>query len=91
MAFLSVFLTTAYGVLALIIGIFGFGLLIGMHELGHFLFCKLFNVSTPSFAIGFGPKLISRKIGDTQFSLGILPIIFLLVTKKEYAKMEKKR
>lgn len=74
MAFFSVFLTMAYGLLALVIGIFGFGLLIGMHELGHFLFCKLFNVSTPSFAIGFGPKLISRKIGDTQFSLGILPI-----------------
>ncbi|MCL5436946.1 MAG: M50 family metallopeptidase [Candidatus Dependentiae bacterium] len=45
-----------------------------MHECGHFLFCKLFNVSTPSFSIGFGPKVISRKIGDTQFSLGIIPL-----------------
>lgn len=70
----STFSTLAYGLFALIIGIIGFGVLIGMHELGHFLFCKLFNVSTPSFSIGFGPKIISRKIGDTQFSLGILPI-----------------
>lgn len=72
--FFTSFSTLAYGLFALIMGIIGFGVLIGMHELGHFLFCKLFNVSTPSFSIGFGPKLISKKIGDTQFSLGILPI-----------------
>lgn len=74
MTFFSTFSTTAYGILAIIIGILGFGILVGMHELGHFFFCKLFNVSTPSFSIGFGPKIFSRKIGDTVFSLGILPI-----------------
>lgn len=56
------------------IGILGIGLLIGVHELGHFLFAKLFNVRTPSFSIGFGPQLISKKIGNTVFSLSAIPL-----------------
>ncbi len=49
------------------------GVIIGFHELGHFLFCKLFRVKTPSFSIGFGPRLISKKIGETLFSLSLIP------------------
>lgn len=56
------------------LGILGIGFLIGFHELGHFLFCKLFHIGTPSFSIGFGPKLISKKIGETEFSLSLLPL-----------------
>jgi len=56
------------------IGIFGIGLVIGFHELGHFLFSKLFRVNVPSFAIGFGPKLYKKKIGETKFSLGAVPL-----------------
>lgn len=61
-------------VLYLIPAFLGIGFLIGFHELGHFLFCKLFNVHTPSFSIGFGPKILSKKIGDTQFSLSAIPL-----------------
>ncbi len=57
-----------------IIGILGIGLLIGVHELGHFLFAKLFNVYTPSFSIGFGPRIFSKKIGSTDFSLSAIPL-----------------
>lgn len=57
-----------------IIGILGIGLLIGVHELGHFLFAKLFNVHTPSFSIGFGPRIFSKKIGSTVFSLSAIPL-----------------
>jgi regulator of sigma E protease len=56
------------------LGVSGIGFLIGFHELGHFLFCKLFNVATPSFSIGFGPKLISKKIGETEFSISAIPL-----------------
>lgn len=56
------------------IGIFGIGFLIGLHELGHFLFCKLFNVKTPSFSIGFGPHIWKKKIGETVFSLSAIPL-----------------
>ena len=55
------------------VGIVGIGFLIGFHELGHFLFCKLFNIRTPSFSIGFGPQVIKKKIGETEFSLSALP------------------
>jgi len=49
------------------------GFLIGFHELGHFLFAKFFNIRVPSFSLGFGPKLISKKIGDTEFSFSAIP------------------
>lgn len=60
--------------LGTIVGLAGIAFLIGFHELGHFLFAKLFNVYTPSFSIGFGPKLVSKKIGETQFSLSAIPL-----------------
>ena len=56
------------------ISLLGIGFLITFHELGHFLFCKLFNIRTPSFSIGFGPKLIEKKVGDTVFSLSAIPM-----------------
>lgn len=57
-----------------ILGICAVGFIIGFHELGHFLFAKLFNVKTPSFSIGFGPKLIAKKIGETEFTLRAIPL-----------------
>lgn len=56
------------------LGILGIGLLIGFHELGHFIFAKIFRVSTPSFSIGMGPKIFKKKIGETTFSLSALPL-----------------
>lgn len=57
-----------------ILGILGISFLIGFHEMGHFLFCKLFQIRTPSFSIGFGPKLFSKKIGETEFALSAIPL-----------------
>src|SRR5579872_2721763 len=59
---------------AVTLGLLGIGFLIGFHELGHFLFCKLFHVATPTFSIGFGPKIFSKKIGDTEFTLSAIPL-----------------
>lgn len=56
------------------VGLFGIGFLIGFHEFGHWIFCKIFNIHTPSFSIGFGPRLFKRKIGDTEFSLSLIPV-----------------
>lgn len=58
----------------IIIAILGIGFLIAFHELGHFLFCKLFKVKTPSFSIGFGPRIFQKKIGDTTFALSLIPL-----------------
>lgn len=64
----------SYNVFLSLAGLAGIGFLIGFHELGHFLFCKAFNIHTPSFSIGFGPRIFSKKIGDTVFSLSAIPL-----------------
>jgi regulator of sigma E protease len=48
--------------------------LVIIHELGHFLFAKLFNVRADAFSIGFGPVLFSRKIGETDFRVSAIPL-----------------
>jgi regulator of sigma E protease len=58
----------------IILALIGVGFLIGFHEFGHFIFCKIFKVSTPSFSIGFGPRLFSKKIGETTFALSAIPL-----------------
>lgn len=54
--------------------IFVFGLLILVHELGHFITAKSVGMRVDEFAIGFGPKLISKRIGETVYSLRIIPL-----------------
>lgn len=54
--------------------IFVFGLLILFHELGHFMAAKSVNMRVTEFAIGFGPKIISHKHGETVYSLRAIPL-----------------
>lgn len=56
------------------LSLLGISLVIGVHELGHFSFSKLFGVHVPTFSIGFGPPLASTSIGDTRFYLRVLPL-----------------
>lgn len=50
------------------------GVLVLIHELGHFLVAKAFNVYVREFSIGFGPKLLSWKRGETTYSLKAFPL-----------------
>ncbi|HKS05200.1 MAG TPA: site-2 protease family protein [Gemmatimonadaceae bacterium] len=50
------------------------GIVILVHELGHFWAAKLFGVYAPRFAIGFGPTLWRRRWGETEYVLGALPL-----------------
>ena len=50
------------------------GLLIFVHELGHFLFAKLFGVRVLKFSLGFGPKMFSKKYGDTEYLISAFPL-----------------
>ncbi len=50
------------------------GVVIFVHELGHLIACKLTKVYVEEFALGMGPKLFSRKIGETEYSLRAFPI-----------------
>ncbi len=58
----------------LIAGILGVGTVITIHEFGHFIFGKLFNVHIPEFSIGMGPKIYSKKIGETTFCISAIPV-----------------
>jgi regulator of sigma E protease len=49
-------------------------LLVFVHELGHFLFAKRAGILVREFAIGFGPKVFSRKRGETEYSIRLLPL-----------------
>lgn len=51
-----------------------FGVLIAIHELGHFLFAKLFDVKVNEFALGMGPTLFKRQKGETKYALRLFPI-----------------
>ena len=54
--------------------IFVLGFLVFIHEGGHFLVAKLFKVKVNEFSIGFGKKLISKKKGETEYSLRLVPL-----------------
>lgn len=51
-----------------------FGLIIMIHELGHFIAAKLFKVRVNEFSLGMGPSLICRRFGETDYRLRLLPI-----------------
>ena len=48
-------------------------ILILVHELGHFIFAKRFGVKVKEFAIGIGPTIFKRKIGETVYSVRAIP------------------
>jgi len=51
-----------------------FGLLIFAHELGHFIVAKKVGIGVHEFAIGFGPRLASRQVGVTTYSIRVFPL-----------------
>ena len=54
--------------------ILALGPLIFVHELGHFLLAKFFGVRVEKFSLGFGPKLIGKKWGETEYLLSAFPL-----------------
>ena len=61
-------------IISIIIAILGLGFLVFFHELGHFLAAKLCHVGVLEFSIGMGPRVLSRVIGNTRYSLKLLPL-----------------
>ncbi len=49
-------------------------LLVFVHEMGHFLFAKLFGMRVERFSIGFPPKILKKQVGETEYVLGATPI-----------------
>ena len=54
--------------------IFVFGVLITVHEFGHFITAKMTGMRVDEFAIGFGPNIFQKKVGETLYSLRIIPL-----------------
>lgn len=50
------------------------GLIVILHELGHFVVAKLFGVRVEAFSFGFGPRLFGFKYGDTDYKVCLLPL-----------------
>ena len=61
-------------ILGIVIVVLGLAISIGLHEFGHLIPAKIFGVKVPHWAIGFGPKLFSKKIGDTEYSFRLIPL-----------------
>src|SRR5260221_7474167 len=60
--------------LAYVAPIIVFGIVIFVHELGHFIAAKLVGGYTPRFSIGFGPALLRLRRGETEYMLAALPL-----------------
>lgn len=60
--------------MSIIIALLVLSVLIFLHELGHFAAARFFGVKVEVFSIGFGRKLLSRKIGDTVWSISAIPL-----------------
>ncbi len=60
--------------MSILIAILLFGFMIFLHELGHFATAKWAGVRVNEFSIGMGPKIISKTVGETAYSLRLLPI-----------------
>ena len=61
-------------ILTIAAAVFVFGLLVLVHELGHFITAKMTGMRVDEFAIGFGPKMISTKRGETLYSIRAVPL-----------------
>ena len=61
-------------VLYIVIAILIFGVLIAVHEAGHFAAAKLFGVKVNEFAIGMGPAIFKKQKGETLYSLRCIPL-----------------
>ena len=61
-------------VLTIFSAVFVFGILVLVHELGHFTAAKLTDMRVDRFAIGFGPRIFKYNHGETEYSIRALPL-----------------
>jgi membrane-associated protease RseP (regulator of RpoE activity) len=65
---------TVLYLIGILIVALGIGFSIGWHELGHLIPAKLFGVKVPKYMIGFGPTLFSKRFGETEYGLKLIPL-----------------
>ena len=72
--FLFSFSAVASKAMPILIAILFFGLIIFVHEFGHFIFAKLFGVKVNEFALGMGPTILKKQGKETKYALRLFPI-----------------
>lgn len=60
--------------MGIVIAIIIFGVIVTVHEFGHFICAKLSGIRVLEFSIGMGPKLLQKQKGETKYSLRLLPV-----------------
>ncbi|MEF9941328.1 MAG: RIP metalloprotease RseP [Lachnospiraceae bacterium] len=60
--------------MGIILALLVFSFIVFIHELGHFLLAKKNQIAVEEFSIGMGPRLLSKEIGATRYSLKLLPL-----------------
>ena len=71
-----------------LVAILLFGIIIAIHEFGHFFFAKLFKVKVNEFALGMGPTIFKKTIGETKYALRLFPIGGFVSMEGEDAESE---
>ena len=61
-------------IIPILIAVLFFGVIIFIHEFGHFIFAKLFGVKVNEFAIGMGPTIFKKQGKETKYALRLVPI-----------------
>lgn len=60
--------------LTIALGLLGLGVVVLFHELGHFVMARLVGVEVEEFSLGWGPRLFSKKLGSTAYTISALPV-----------------
>src|SRR5687767_13142941 len=62
------------GFLNIVVALIVLGIIIVIHELGHFLVAKFFKIKVETFSVGFGPRLFGFRRGETDYRISALPL-----------------
>lgn len=63
-----------YSILTLVVAFLSLIVLMAIHEFGHFIIAKKFGVRVDEFGIGYPPRIFGKKIGETIYSINLLPL-----------------
>lgn len=61
-------------VISILAAVIALGVLIVVHEFGHFIFAKRLGVGVLKFSVGFGPRVFGRSIGGTEYAVSAIPL-----------------
>jgi regulator of sigma E protease len=61
-------------VIKILLGLVGLGVVVFVHELGHFLAARLVGIDVEAFSLGWGRPILKKKVGTVEYRLGMFPI-----------------